>query len=81
MVIPTQPNPTQPRPHPLTLPQPTHPSTQCTTTGTACTTCTWGRSLLSGRCSLNCKRMFGIGCVACNSSYCTKTDPIYANGR
>ena len=65
--------------HPPTCPlhpAPTVPPPQCNAAGTACTQCTWGRSLLGGACRLDCKRLFGIGCRACTASYCTAIDPV-----
>jgi len=54
---------------------------KCAAGGATCQTCTWGRSIEGGQCRVNCKVLWGIGCLSCGPDKCLKVDPAYANGR
>ncbi|PSC73080.1 formin 5 isoform B [Micractinium conductrix] len=54
---------------------------RCNAAGDRCVACTGARSLVDGVCSLHCKLLFGIGCLQCSPTACTRIDPAYANGR
>lgn len=55
---------------------------KCDATKAKCLTCMYGRSLdASGRCSLNCRGMFGISCKACTATACTALDVTFKSGR
>ena len=54
---------------------------QCDDTGLRCLSCTPGRVVgADGRCSVDCKKNWGIGCFQCTPLRCTQVDATFALG-
>lgn len=53
---------------------------QCDDTGLRCLSCTSGRVSVDGRCAIDCKRAWGLGCLHCTPWRCTQADATFALG-